>query len=116
MFLRLKNQLDYNVNRDELKELISDDNVMMRIDEVLQILDDNYSSSRGSKSMGGYIYLYTNSEDYNTSISEMLRIQHLGIEDYEFSDVLSDKRTIWKEELYLVGSDDAITVIHPLEA
>ncbi len=115
VFLRLKNVLDYDVVKPSIDSIIKDESVSYRIKEVLSVLDESYGVSRLSKDMGGYVYLFTNEDTYNDNIDRLLEINNIQTDMYEYSDDIgSTDDVLWKEELYLIGSEDSITVFHPV--
>lgn len=115
VFLRLKNVLDYDVVKPSIDSIIKDESVSYRIKEVLSVLDESYGVSRLSKDMGGYVYLFTNEDTYNDNIDRLLELNNIKTDMYEYSDDIgSIDDALWKEELYLIGSEDSITVFHPV--
>lgn len=115
MFLRLKNLVDYEVIKDDIDAMVCDGSVGERVKEVLTILDDSYGKARTSRDMGGYVFLFSDEITYNASIDRILTNSNIQTSVYEYSDIISSSQDItWKEELYLVSSDDSITVIHPV--
>lgn len=115
MFLRLKNVLDYDVVKPSIDKLINDESVSYRIKEVLSVLDESYGVSRSSRDMGGYVFLFTSEDTYNDYVDRLLGINNIQTEMYEYSDDIGAiENIIWKEELYLIGSEDSITVFHPV--
>ena len=116
MFLRLKNLNDYDAVLEYLQSQISDVNVLQRMREVLQVLDDNYGAERGSTAMGGYIFWFESNKAYQEYCEKMLSAYGLHINAYEYSDEIgNEKQRTWTEELYLLGSDDSIVVLRPKE-
>lgn len=115
MFLRLKNLVDYEIIKDDIDAMVCDSCVVERVKEVLTILDDAYGKARTSRDMGGYVFLFSNETTYNASIDKILINSNIQTSMCEYSDIISSSQDItWKEELYLVSSDDSITVIHPV--
>ncbi len=115
MFLRLKNLVDYEIIKDDMDAMVCDSCVGERVKEVLTILDDSYGKARTSRDMGGYVFLFSNETTYNASIDKILINSNIQTSMCEYSDIISSSQDItWKEELYLVSSDDSITVIHPV--
>ena len=116
MFLRLKNVLDLDVIKDDLKTMINDNKIIERTREVLQILDDSYGVDRTSKDMGGYVYLFNNSHTYDCNIGRLMLACNMDKDMYEYSDTINvSNGQRWQEELYLLSAEDSITVIHPKE-
>ena len=116
MLIRLKNKLDFTVSDDEISNLVGNRIVTDRVQEVLDTLDDAYGSSRSSIDMGGYVYLITDEKTYDLHIEELLAVYNVSSDMFEFSDTLtSEEKRVWNEELYLLDSEDSITVIHPVE-
>ena len=121
MYYRIKNQLDAEILSEEIlrtryyPKLIAD-----RVVEITNILDDSYGANRGAYAMGGYVLLFPDEQNYSINVNRILGFYHLGIDEYEYTErvgetVLDDGK-IWKEELYLLGSDDSLVLIHPKEA
>ena len=116
MFLRLKNVLDYEIAKADIDSMIDNESVSFRIKEILSVLDEAYGANRLSKEMGGYVFLFSDEDTYNANIDKALEGNGFGTDIYEYSDVIgSNQDRIWKEELYLVSSEDSITVIHPID-
>lgn len=116
MFLRLKNLNDFAAVSDYLHSKISCKSVLDRMKEILQVLDDNYGAERGSTAMGGYIFWFESDDAYQEYCVKMLSAYNLQMNAYEYSDEIdNDEDKVWMEELYLLGSEDSIVVIHPEE-
>ena len=113
MYLRLMNELDVNILEDELQDKVSS-TVINRIREQIEILDGAYGSRRGSKDMGGYILFFDSKSSYENSVNNIMQFYRLDSDLYEYSDCISEEDSMcWKEELYLLSSDDALVLIHP---
>lgn len=120
MYYRIKNQFDAKILADEITELGSFPHYIAdRIIELAKILDDAYGGDRGSYAMGGYVLLFPNEHNYSVYVNQILGFYNLDLEDFEYSEIVGEKimddRKIWKEELYLLGSDDSLVLIHPKE-
>lgn len=116
MYLRIKNKMDAEIMREALKAERLDGAVINRIDQIVDELDMNYGGCRGSYDMGGYILLFTDRQTYEKYIIKIMEFYHLDKELYEYSNRLDggDDITEWQEELYLLSSDDALVIIHPV--
>ena len=113
MYQRLMNKLDVDIWQKEVQGHISDD-VIGRVREQINILDEAYGSNRGSRDMGGYILLFSDKASYDENIDEILDFYKFDKDLYEYSDCISEREDIsWMEELYMIGSDDALVLIHP---
>lgn len=103
--------------REALKAERLDSAVINRIDKIVGILDMNYGGCRGSSDMGGYILLFTDRQTYEKNIMKIMDFYHLDKELYEYSNKLGSEgndMAEWQEELYLLSSDDALVIIHPV--
>ncbi len=113
MYQRLMNKLDVDIWQKGVQGHISDD-VIGRVREQINILDEAYGSNRGSRDMGGYILFFSDKASYDENIDEILDFYKLDKDLYEYSDCISEGQGIsWMEELYMLGSDDALVLIHP---
>lgn len=117
MYLRIKNKMDAEIMREALKAERLDGAVINRIDKIVGVLDTNYGGCRGSYDMGGYILLFTDRQTYEKNIMKIMEFYHLNKELYEYSNKLGSEgndMAEWQEELYLLSSDDALVIIHPV--
>ena len=117
MYHRIKNKMDAEIMREALKAERLDGAVMERIDKIVDVLDKEYGGCRGSSDMGGYILLFTDMQTYERYIMKIMEFYHLDKESYEYSNQLGgegDGTEQWQEELYLLSSDDALVIIHPI--
>lgn len=117
MYLRIKNKMDAEIMREALKAERLDGAVINRIDKIVGVLDTNYGGCRGSSDMGGYILLFTDRQTYEKNIMKIMDFYHLDKELYEYSNKLGSEgndMAEWQEELYLLSSDDALVIIHPV--
>jgi len=117
MYLRIKNKMDAEIMREALKAERLDGAVINRIDKIAGVLDTNYGGCRGSSDMGGYILLFTDKQTYEKNIMKIMEFYHLNKELYEYSYKLGSEgndMAEWQEELYLLSSDDALVIIHPV--
>lgn len=117
MYLRIKNKMDAEIMREALKAERLDSAVINRIDKIVGVLDTNYGGCRGSSDMGGYIFLFTDRQTYEKNIMKIMDFYHLDKELYEYSNKLGSEgndMAEWQEELYLLSSDDALVIIHPV--
>lgn len=117
MYQRIKNKMDAEIIRENLKAERMNEAVMNRIDKIVDVLDMEYGGCRGSSDMGGYILLFTDVQTYENNIARIMEFYHLDKDLYEYSNQLNgegDDTAQWKEELYLMSSDDALVMIHPI--
>ena len=115
MYQRLMNKLDIDILESELQGEVNDE-VLNRIREQIDIMDNAYGTLRGTKDMGGYILFFRDKESYENSVDNIMDFYHLEKDVYEYSDCISedtDNDQEWMEELYLLSSDDALVLIHP---
>lgn len=113
MYRRIMNKLDADMWQKKVQGTISDD-VIGRVREQINILDEAYGSTRGSHDMGGYIHFFDDKASYDENIDEILAFYNIDKDLYEYSDCISEGQgTSWMEELYMLGSDDALVLIHP---
>ena len=64
--------------------------------------------------MGGYILFFDDMASYDENIDEILAFYKIDKDLYEYSGCISEGQGIsWMEELYMLGSDDALVMIHP---
>lgn len=117
MFLRLMNRLDFECMADTIKNEIdgkaAQETVSGRIKELVDILDENYSTDRKSFSMGGFVFLITSLEERNRACQKIIDCYKIA-DRLEYSDVIcEDEASVWQEELYLRGDDDSIVIIYP---
>ena len=116
MYYRLMNRLDYESLQEDMREDNPLKKVSDRIEEIIDTLDDNYGAQRNSKAMGGYLLLFQSEENYEELKMQILSFYQLDIKDYEYSETLIEDQEYnveWREELYMLSSDDAIVIMHP---
>ena len=81
--------------------------VFENVDNIINILDENYGFNRKLTDDGGYICIIEDIKDV-----EDLKVNILKGLEVEFSDVIyDDKVNIYSSTLYLLSSDYSITVI-----
>lgn len=115
MYQRLMNKLDVMIFKREMADMIPEE-VIEHICEQIEVLDNIYGSYRGSKDMGGYILFFQNNSIHKALVAEVLDFYNLDSELYEYSDEICNcKNQIWKEKLYMLGSDDALVLVYPTE-
>ena len=98
-------------NKENFHELVE------RLTDYVVILDAEYSADRESFAQGGYVFFISNCEEAETAREEIIRCYNLDGQ-LEFGNVFlkcEDTKEIWKEELYLRSSDDAVVIIYPLK-
>lgn len=117
MYQRLMNKLDVDIWANEVQDIVDDD-VINRVREQINTLDEAYGNHRGIKDMGGYILFFKDKASYDGCIDEIMSFYKLDRELYEYSDCICGGQAgkkKWMEELYMLGSDDALVLIHPKE-
>lgn len=117
MYYRIKNIIDADILAEEItSKNQSMENVINRLHEVIQTLDDAYGTNRHSSAMGGYVLFFTDNASYRASIERILRHHNTEMENYEYSDVIATSNNFkWNEVLYLLSSDDSLVMIYPSE-
>lgn len=113
MYYRIKNKFEVDMLCTELQSSEIPTCVIERMNEVAEILDDNYGAERSSKCYGGYLLFFPTSSDYNMYAPVIM--QNYGIDPnlYEFDDILSETQNKnWRERLYLLSSDDSLVFIY----
>lgn len=116
MYQRIKNKLDVEIIKDFLESKQTDQNVVRRMEELTDILDGAYGGSRGAFDMGGYILFFGDIQIYEKHISKIMEYYHLDKDLAEYSNTIEGTAgsTIqWREELYLLSSDDSLVLIYP---
>lgn len=117
MYQRLMNRLDVDIWEKEVQGIVDDD-VINRIREQINILDEAYGSNRSFKDMGGYVLFFNDKDTYEKSIDKIMDFYRLDRDLYEYSDCINEVQAgnqKWMEELYMLGSDDALLLIYPME-
>ena len=93
--------------------------VVEEIQKTVRVLDENYGSSRDvDENDGGFVLLLSGDDD-----GEVQRAYDAFLEKYflrrelaEFRDtIMQEKHREWHMDLYLAGSEYAITFIYPAE-
>lgn len=120
MYYRIKNQLDACILADEM--IASGRyprDVADRIVEITSVLDDAYGADRGAFSIGGYVFFFPDAKCYTDNVSKILSYHHVNPDAFEYSEYIGERvledGLYWNEELYLLGSDDSLVLIHPQE-
>ncbi len=116
MFYRIKNGLDSSALADDIH--CCDSLLVDRINEITEMLDNNYSGRRSSKDYGGYILFFPTKEGYDRLIEKILRYYNLDSSLSEYEEVIGERaigNTEWHEEMWLLSSEDALVCIHPEE-
>lgn len=109
MYLRIKNELDVELLKNVQQLIKMDNTVISRISEIIKTLDDAYGMYRNSHSMGGYILLFTEKNEYQKNKERISAYYNIDTEAYEYSDDLGNG---WCEDLYLLSSDDALVMLY----
>ncbi|HBG4973242.1 TPA: hypothetical protein KQF34_003057 [Clostridioides difficile] len=100
MIILCKNE-DLNLLSEYPKEVIKN------IDNIINILDENYGFNRKITDDGGYVCIIDDIEEI-----EFLKSNILKELEEEFSDVVyEDETNIYSSTLYLLSSDYSVTVI-----
>ena len=119
MYQRIKNKLDMEIIKDFLESAQTNQNVVRRMEELTDILDGAYDGSRGAFDMGGYILFFGDIQTYENHISKIMEFYRLDKDLAEYSNTIEGTAgsTIqWREELYLLSSDDSLVLIYPENA
>ena len=116
MYQRIKNKLDMEIIKDFLESEQTNQNVVRRMEELTDILDGAYDGSRGAFDMGGYILFFGDRQTYEDHIAKIMEFYHLDRDLAEYSrqtEGTADSTVQWREELYLLSSDDSLVLIYP---
>ena len=113
MYYRIKNKFEV----DFLNNIASSKNipaiVLERMNEITDILDTNYGTTRSSTAIGGYILFFPTKEDYINFAPVIYENYNIDSSLYEYDDVLvSTENMSWKERLFLQSSDDSLVFIY----
>ena len=107
MYQRIKNKLDMEIIKDFLESEQTNQNVVRRMEELTDI------------DMGGYILFFGDIQTYENHISKIMEFYRLDKDLAEYSNTIEGTAgsTIqWREELYLLSSDDSLVLIYPENA
>lgn len=119
MYFRLKNSLDadcfiHTFWNDEAHKMLAD-----RLHEIVEMLDEAYGGYRSSVAMGGYVLVFMDAESYKNEIGKIEDYYHINPTHYEYRDVIGEQvqpdGKLYKEDLYLLSSDDSLVCIYPEE-
>ena len=116
MYQRIKNKLDMEIIKDFLESEQTNQNVVRRMEELTDILDGAYGGSRGAFDMGGYILFFGDIQTYGNHIAKIMAFYHLDGNLAEYSNTIegtAESAIQWREELYLLSSDDSLVLIYP---
>lgn len=116
MYQRILNKLDVDILSEELYLKGVDRCVIERLTGIVEVLDDSYGAMRNSHSMGGYVLFFEDKQTYEDAFSKIIEFYHLDEKNYEYSEIISTdmkNKQEWREELYMLSSDDALVFIHP---
>ena len=120
MYYRIKNSLDAKALANKLyqegKELCF---VADRIVQIITVLDENYGSDRKPFDMGGYVLYFPTTDVYQREIGNILEFYHINPDGCEYQETIGEKPVNgmeWKEELFLLSSDDSLVLVYPMEA
>ncbi len=116
MYQRIKNNLDMEIVKDFLESEQTDQKVVRRMEELTDMLDGAYGGNRSAFGMGGYILFFGDMQTYKNHISKLMEFYHLDKDLSEYSRQIegtADSAILWREELYLLSSDDSIVLIYP---
>ena len=92
---------DLNVLSEYPKEIVEN------VDNIINILDENYGFNRKLTDDGGYVCIVEGIKEVENLKSNILK----GLEA-EFSDVIyEDEVNIYNSTLYIISSDYSVTVI-----
>lgn len=119
MYYRIMNRLDADALSTKIcKDNVEEKIVADRINELIEILDDAYGEHRNSYAMGGFIFYFPDEDTYEREYANILEFYHLNASDYEYSDLIGNaaiQEKEWREELFMLSSDDSLVFIHPKE-
>lgn len=91
--------------------------VLERLKERIETLDDNYGSERNlDTDLGGYAVLFSGfSPAEQMERRNLLEKYHASEEEHEYREEIIHKgRYIWVEELYILSSDYSIVFFYPI--
>lgn len=117
MYYRIFNQLDAEVFTDTILEQ-GQQIIGERLKEIVSILDENYGSHRKSFDMGGFVLFFPTEESYKKLIDKIMEFYHLQNNLCEYEEIIGERainNVEWHEKLWMLSSDDAITIIYPTE-
>ena len=118
-YYRIMNRLDADMIKEDvirnMTNLQEDEKntISERICHIADVMDVNYCANRGSHSMGGYVLCFTDVLSYARWIGKIYELYHINPELAEYEDVIFESaknNIVWKEELFMLSSDDSITV------
>lgn len=118
MYLRIMNKLDVLCMERTIREAIENPavfgKVFERISNAIAVLDEAYGEGREALSMGGFVFLLTDTHSSEQIRRKILECYGLSGDDSEYKEEIckGDNKTRWFEELYLRGSDDAVIIIY----
>lgn len=119
MYYRIMNRLDADaLSKKICKDNIAEKIVADRISEIIDTLDDAYGGHRNSYAMGGFVFYFPDEATYEREYINILEFYRLNALDYEYSDLIGDaaiQGKEWREELFMLSSDDSLVLIHPKE-
>ena len=121
MYLRIMNKLDVACMKEAIRDSIENpavfEIVFERISDVIASLDEAYGESREALSMGGFVFLLTDSYSSKQIKRQILECYSLFEDDSEYQKEIcnGDTGKRWFEELYLRGCDDAVIIIYAEE-
>lgn len=99
--IKLWKKEDLNLLSEYPKEVVEN------VDDVINILDENYGFNRKLTDNGGYVCIIEDIKEVENLKSNILK----GLVE-EFSDVIcEDEVNIYNSTLYLLSSDYSVTVI-----
>ena len=113
MYQRIKNKLDMEIIKDFLESEQTNQNVVRRMEELTDILDGAYDGSRGAFDMGGYILFFGDIENHISKIMEFYRLDKDLAEYSNTIEGTAGSTIQFREELYLLSSDDSLVLIYP---
>ncbi|MBR1741562.1 MAG: hypothetical protein IJ733_06760 [Lachnospiraceae bacterium] len=119
MYYILQNRLDADnfvttFWSDEKHRTLAD-----RLYELIETLDGAYDSHRKSFEMGGYVLIFPDYADYKKDIAKIEEYYKINPSLYEYRDIIGEGRQPdgkkYREDLYLLSSDDSLVFIYPGE-
>ena len=118
MYLRIMNKLDISCMKEAIREAIENpvvfEKVFGRISDAIAVLDEAYGEGREALSMGGFVFLLTDTHSSKQIRRQILECYALFEDNSEYQEEIckEDNGKRWFEELYLRGCDDAVIIIY----
>lgn len=115
MYQKIMDKLDAQMVAKQVKSKIT----ALRIEEIIDTLDDAYGTNRKSGDYGGFVLYFPTEEDYINDAPTICRFYNVDQEMYEYKEIIGGKvkqgTPAYMEILYLQGSDNSIVMVFPTE-